>query len=97
MLARAWYKLLYSDGDERTSMWGFIMDVVKKKRKVQADLERKSKVTNQFSIDDPLCMQDSAESEPLKQWDGEESQMLEGFEANNGHSLLPKKPIYTEV
>ena len=43
------------------------------------------------------ALQDSAESEPLKQWDGEESQMLEGFEANNGHSLLPKKTIYTEV
>ena len=55
LLARAWYKLLYSDGDERTSMWGFIMDVVKKKRKVQADLEGECKVTNQFSINDPLC------------------------------------------
>ena len=46
--ARAWYRLLYSDGDERTSMWGFIMDVVRKKRKVQADLEGQSKVENQF-------------------------------------------------
>ena len=55
MLGRAWYRLLYSDGDERTSMWGFIMDVVRKKRKVEADLERESKVTNQFSINDPLC------------------------------------------
>ena len=48
-LHRAWYKLLYSDGDERTSMWGFIMDVVRKKRKVQADVELgRSKVANQF-------------------------------------------------
>ena len=36
---RAWYKLLYSDGDERTTMWGFIMDVVRKRRKSQEDLE----------------------------------------------------------
>ena len=43
-LHRAWYKLLYSDGDERTSMWGFIMDVVKKKRRAQADLEREGRV-----------------------------------------------------
>ena len=49
--ARAWYRLLYSDGDERTSMWGFIMDVVRKKRKVQADLEEgQSKVTDDFPI-----------------------------------------------
>ena len=43
-LHRAWYKLLYSDGDERTSMWGFIMDVVKKKRRAQADLEKEGRV-----------------------------------------------------
>ena len=26
---RAWYKLLYSDGDERQNMWTFIMSVVR--------------------------------------------------------------------
>jgi hypothetical protein len=30
---RAWYKLLYSDGDERTNMWQTILDVVRKRRK----------------------------------------------------------------
>ena len=51
--ARAWYRLLYSDGDERTSMWGFIMDVVRKKRKVEeAAVEGESKVTNDFPIKD---------------------------------------------
>ena len=26
---RAWYKLLYSDGDERQNMWTYIMSVVR--------------------------------------------------------------------
>ena len=97
LLVRAWYKMLYSDGDERTSMWGFIMDVVRKKRKVQADLEQgQSKVT--FPNQRP-AFQDPGESEPLKQCEGEGSQMCDGYEVepNNGHSFLPKKPIYTEV
>ena len=37
---RAWYKLLYSDGDERDNkMWRFILDVVRKKRKSEGDLD----------------------------------------------------------
>ena len=41
--------------------------------------------------------QDREESEPLNYWGGEESQMSDRYEANNGNSHLPKKPIYTEV
>jgi len=30
---KAWYKILYSDGDEGSNMWRFLMDVIKSKTK----------------------------------------------------------------
>ena len=41
------------------------------------------------------AFQDREESEPLKEWEVEETS--DRYETNNGNSYLPKKPIYTEV
>ena len=30
---RAWYKILYSDGEDGTNMWRYLMDVIKSKSK----------------------------------------------------------------
>ena len=68
--ARAWYRLLYSDGDERTSMWGFIMDVVRKKRKVEEAevVEGESKVTNDFPIKDLPSTETSRIGKRVSRW-----------------------------